>query len=208
MSAINDICRYRVIPVVTLDHPADARPVAEALLAGGLPVAEVTFRTPASGKVLAAMAAVPGLTAGAGTVTTAAQADDAKAAGARFVVSPGLSAAVVARCRELELPVVPGTATPSEVMAAVDSGLEFVKFFPAETLGGVATIRALAAVFPAVRFVPTGGITARNLGEYLAEPSVAAVGGTWLVARELLARQDWDQVTRLTAEAVAAAGEG
>jgi 2-dehydro-3-deoxyphosphogluconate aldolase/(4S)-4-hydroxy-2-oxoglutarate aldolase len=179
--------------------------LAEALTAGGLPLAEVTFRTPSARQALAAMAEDPALIVGAGTVISAEQVDDAVAAGARFVVSPGFSPAVVRRCQQLGVPVVPGVATATELMAALDAGITIVKFFPSESLGGVTTLRALAPVFPQVRFVPTGGISPANASAYLAEPSVLAVGGSWMVTPPLLAQRSWDTITRIAAEAVALA---
>jgi 2-dehydro-3-deoxyphosphogluconate aldolase/(4S)-4-hydroxy-2-oxoglutarate aldolase len=199
------LAQRRVVPVVVMHDPSGAKQLAEALTAGGLPLAEVTFRTPAAAQVVAAMAEYPDLIVGAGTVTSGDQVDTAVAAGARFVVSPGLSHAVVRRCRELDVPVVPGVATATELMAALDAGITVVKLFPAESLGGITTLRSLAAVFPRVRFVPTGGISAANAVTYLAEPSVLAVGGSWMVAPALLDQHSWDAVTHLAAEAVALA---
>ncbi len=197
----------RIVPVVVIEDPAQAGKLGAALLAGGLPCAEVTFRTPAAQAALAELATDPRLLVGAGTVTTVAQVDQAVQAGARFVVSPGFSAAVVAHCQQLGVPVLPGVATATELMAALDAGVSVVKFFPAQTLGGLPALKALAAPFPAVRFVPTGGITADLLGGYLAEKSVAAVGGTWMVAPALLAAGDFDQVTARAAAAVAVAAQ-
>jgi 2-dehydro-3-deoxyphosphogluconate aldolase/(4S)-4-hydroxy-2-oxoglutarate aldolase len=200
---------HRIIPVVVIDDVAQAGKLGAALVAGGLPVAEVTFRTPAAQAALAELATDPRLLVGAGTVTTVAQVDQAVQAGARFVVSPGFSAAVVAHCQQLGVPVLPGVATATELMAALDAGVRLVKFFPAQTLGGVAALRALAAPFPGVGFVPTGGITADLLGGYLAEKSVVAVGGSWMVDKALLAAGDFDQVSARSAAAVAvAAGFG
>ncbi|BAL89872.1 putative KDPG and KHG aldolase [Actinoplanes missouriensis 431] len=175
---------HAVVPVVVLDDPGRAAALGEALVGGGLPIAEVTLRTPGALAGIAAMAENPDLLVGAGTVLTAAQADAAVEAGARFVVSPGLSRAVVERCRALRVPVLPGVATATEVLAAADLGLDAVKFFPAATSGGAPAVAALAAVFAGMRFVPTGGITAANAGEYLALPSVLAVGGSWMVPRD------------------------
>jgi 2-dehydro-3-deoxyphosphogluconate aldolase / (4S)-4-hydroxy-2-oxoglutarate aldolase len=197
----------RLVPVVVLDDPARAKPLAQALAAGGLPVAEVTLRTPKAGDALSAMAEDPGMTVGAGTVISEAQVDAAVAAGARFVVCPGYSRAVVNRCRDLNVPVLPGVATSSDLIAAVDAGLTTVKLFPAEPLGGIPMLRALAAVFPQARFVPTGGISVANAAAYLAEPAVLAIGGSWMVARELISDECWERVTRLTAEAVELAAE-
>jgi 2-dehydro-3-deoxyphosphogluconate aldolase/(4S)-4-hydroxy-2-oxoglutarate aldolase len=145
------------------------------------------------------------LLVGAGTVVTPDQVDAAVAAGASFVVSPGFSVAVVRRCVELGVPTFPGVATASDIMAAVQEELDIVKFFPAEPLGGVTMIRALAGPFPSMRFLPTGVITAQQLPTYLANPSVVAVGGSWMVAPKLIAGGKWDEITRLTAEAVAVA---
>jgi len=170
-------------------------------------VAEVTFRTPKAGDALSSMAEDSDMIVGAGTVISSTQVDAAVTAGARFVVSPGYSDAVVTRCRELGVPVLPGVATASELIAAFEAGLTTVKFFPAEPLGGLPLLRALAAAFPEARFVPTGGISAANAASYLAEPVVLAVGGSWMVAKELISQKDWKRVTRLTAEAVQLAAD-
>nr|MDT0662236.1 bifunctional 4-hydroxy-2-oxoglutarate aldolase/2-dehydro-3-deoxy-phosphogluconate aldolase [Micromonospora sp. DSM 115978] len=195
----------RILPVVVLQDAAAASPLAAALLAGGLRSAEVTFRTDAAVDSIRAMSEHPELFVGAGTVTTRAQVDQAIEAGARFIVSPGFSPTVVAHCQELCIPIFPGVATATEIQMALDAGLETVKFFPAEQLGGITMVRALAAPFRSVRFIPTGGVNTGNLADYLANPAVLAVGGTWMVAPALLAAGDWAEVTRLTAAAVAAA---
>ena len=158
------LAEQRLLPVVVLHDASVARRLAAAVLGGGLSCIEVTFRTDAAEDAIRAMAGEEGLLVGAGTVLTAPQVDRAVDAGARFVVSPGFAPAVVGRCRELDIPVFPGVATASEVQMALDAGLETVKFFPAEQLGGAAMVRALAAPFRSVRFVPTGGVTAANLG--------------------------------------------
>ncbi|MDG4767528.1 bifunctional 4-hydroxy-2-oxoglutarate aldolase/2-dehydro-3-deoxy-phosphogluconate aldolase [Solwaraspora sp. WMMD406] len=198
----------RILPVVVLEEPAGAEPLAAALVAGGLPTAEVTFRTAAAAEAIAAMSANPDMLVGAGTVLTVEQVDAAVRAGARFVVSPGFGPAVVRRCRELGVPVFPGVSSATEIQLALDAGLDTVKFFPAEQLGGIGMVRALAAPFRSVRFIPTGGVHTGNLADYLAHPAVLAVGGTWMVAPKLLATGDWAEVTRLTAAAVAAAAAG
>ena len=204
MSASTDVLGgHRIVPVVVLDDPAQADALGAAMVEGGLPVAEATFRTPEAAAVLRRLAERDDLVVGAGTVLTDRQVDEAIAAGARFVVSPGLSATVVRRCQEAGVPVVPGVATPSEIMAALDLGLDTVKFFPAEANGGLATIKALAAAFPQVRFMPTGGITAESAPGYLAHPSVAAVGGSWMVAGDLLNEGRWDEVARRCAASTA-----
>jgi 2-dehydro-3-deoxyphosphogluconate aldolase/(4S)-4-hydroxy-2-oxoglutarate aldolase len=195
-----------VVPVVVLSDAADAAPLGDALLAGGLPCAEVTFRTPAAEESLRRLAADPRLLVGAGTVLTTDQVDRAVAAGARFVVSPGLSTAVVRHCGQVGVPVLPGVATPTEMMAALDEGVHLVKFFPAQLLGGAAMLRALASVFVGMRFVPTGGITAELAPSYLDIPAVAAVGGSWMVAPDLIRARAFDRITALAAAAVALAG--
>lgn len=195
----------RLVPVVVLDDAADAGPLAAALVAGGLPVAEVTFRTAAAADAIAAVAARGDVLVGAGTVLTTAQVDAAVAAGASYVVSPGTSRAVVERCHELGVLALPGAVTATEVQAALELGLTTVKFFPAGTSGGARAIAALSAPFTGVRFVPTGGVGPANLAEYLALPCVAAVGGSWMVPRDLVRAGDFDAVRTLTAEAVALA---
>lgn len=196
VNAIDVLGGHRIVPVVVLDDPAKADALGAAMVEGGLPVAEATFRTPEAAAVLRRLAERDDLVVGAGTVLTERQVDQALEAGARFVVSPGLSAAVVRRCQEAGVPVVPGVATPTEVMQALDLGLDTVKFFPAEANGGLSTIKALAAAFPQVRFMPTGGITVDSAPAYLAHPSVAAVGGSWMVAGDLLRDDRWDEVAR------------
>jgi 2-dehydro-3-deoxyphosphogluconate aldolase/(4S)-4-hydroxy-2-oxoglutarate aldolase len=195
----------RILPVVVLQDAAAAAPLAAALAAGGLRSAEVTFRTDAAADAIRAMSAHPELFVGAGTVVTRAQVDKAVEAGARFIVSPGFSPTVVAHCQQLGVPIFPGVATATEIQMALDAGLETVKFFPAEQLGGLTMIKALSAPFRTVRFIPTGGVNTANLADYLSHPAVLAVGGTWMVAPALLAAGDWAEVTRLTAAAVAAA---
>lgn len=203
MTAATDVLGpHRIVPVVVLDDAARAGDLGAAMVAGGLPVAEVTFRTPEALAALRVLAERDDLLVGAGTVITAAQVDLAHEAGARFVVSPGLSAAVVRRCQELDLAVLPGVSTASEIIAALDLGLDTVKLFPAEACGGLATVGALSAAFPQVRFVPTGGITAQSAPSYLAHRAVAAVGGSWMVAPDLLAAGRWDEVTARCAAAV------
>ncbi|MEO3746191.1 bifunctional 4-hydroxy-2-oxoglutarate aldolase/2-dehydro-3-deoxy-phosphogluconate aldolase [Plantactinospora sp. B5E13] len=199
------IAATRILPVVVLENASAAPDLAAALTAGGLRAIEVTFRTAAAADAIRLMAERPDLLVGAGTVLTPAQVDQAADAGARFVVSPGFSPAVVRHCQERGLPVFPGAATATEIQMALDAGLETVKFFPAEQLGGVGMIKALAAPFRSVRFIPTGGVNTGNLADYLGVPAVLAVGGTWMVAPALLAAGRWDEVTRLTTAAVAAA---
>ncbi|WP_329343428.1 bifunctional 4-hydroxy-2-oxoglutarate aldolase/2-dehydro-3-deoxy-phosphogluconate aldolase [Streptomyces sp. NBC_00663] len=192
----------RVMPVLTVPDAGTAASLADALASGGAGCAEVTFRTRDAEQVVKAMAAHGGLTVGVGTVLTAEQAERAVAAGARFVVSPGFSEEVVEKCRELDVPVLPGVATATELMRALRAGVRTVKLFPAEALGGLRTLRALAAPFPQARFVPTGGIGAGLLAGYLAEPAVLAVGGSWMATAAHLKRGDYGEIRRLTAEAV------
>jgi 2-dehydro-3-deoxyphosphogluconate aldolase/(4S)-4-hydroxy-2-oxoglutarate aldolase len=205
MSVVTLLASRLLVPVVVADDPDSAEPLADALVAGGLPVAEVTFRTAAAAEVIERMARRGDLLVGAGTVISPAQVDRAVDAGARFVVSPGLSRAVVERALERGVLPLPGVATASEIMSAVGLGLGVVKFFPAEVAGGVAAIRALAAPFAWLSFVPTGGIGPANLADYLAIPAVAAVGGSWMVPRDLVAAGDVQRLTDLVRAAVALA---
>lgn len=205
MLALEELTRHRIVPVVVLKDAAGAAPLAEALLAGGLPVAEVTLRTEAGLASIRTMAQYPDMLVGAGTVLSAEQVDQVADAGARFVVSPGLSRTVVERAQSRGLLVLPGAVTPTEIMAALDLGLTTVKFFPAKQYGGIATIKALGEPFRGVRFIPTGGVSADNLADYLALPHVPAVGGTWMVKPSLVDAGDFGTVTRLAADAVARA---
>lgn len=206
LGPLEGIARARVVPVVVVDDAAQGVLVASALRDGGLPVAEVTFRTAGARAAIEAIAReVPDVLVGAGTVVTAAQVDEAVDAGARFLVSPGLSAAVVRRAQELGVPVVPGVATPSDVIAALDLGLDVVKLFPANVVGGPAAVKAFSAPFPGLRFVPTGGVSAANLLDYLALPAVLAGGGSWMVDAALVRAGDTAEITRRTREAVALA---
>ncbi|MGQ4365529.1 bifunctional 4-hydroxy-2-oxoglutarate aldolase/2-dehydro-3-deoxy-phosphogluconate aldolase [Streptomyces sp. SAS_272] len=196
------LAEARIVPVLTVPDLGTAAPLARALAAGGARSAEVTFRTPDAEQVVKAMAAEGGLVVGAGTVLTAEQAERAVAAGARFLVSPGLDDEVLDAARALGVPVAPGVATATEVMRAVKAGIDTVKLFPAEPLGGRTMLRALAAPFPGVRFMPTGGIDSAALPGYLSEPAVLAVGGSWMVTPALLRSGDYAEIRRLTAEAV------
>lgn len=191
-----------VVPVVVIDDAARARGTGTALRDGGLPVIEVTLRTDAALAAIAALADDPDLLVGAGTVVTVRQVEQAVEAGARFVVSPGFRGDVVGRCADLGVPVLPGIATASEVMAALATGLHTVKFFPADVLGGVPAIEALAAPFPQVSFVPTGGIGPADVARYLAVPQVVAVGGSWVASRRAISAGDF---ATIAAQAGAAA---
>jgi 2-dehydro-3-deoxyphosphogluconate aldolase/(4S)-4-hydroxy-2-oxoglutarate aldolase len=203
MSALGRIVTYGVIPVVVIDDWDAAPALGNALIAGGLPVAEITFRTSAAVRAIELLARDSRVTVGAGTVLSPADVDRALGAGAQFIVSPGLDAGVVRRCRELDVAVIPGVATPSEAMAALREGLDTVKLFPAQPLGGLRWLNALAAPFPSLRFVPTGGIGPAELADYARHPAVAAVGGSWIAPQSLLRSDEFGEITRLAAEAVA-----
>lgn len=202
---INDVLAARIVPVVVVRDASRAAGLAEALVAGNLPVAEVTLRTPAAAEAIATMAQNPDLLVGAGTVITPAQVDLAVDAGARFLVSPGFSVETVARAAERGVPIVPGTVTPSEVIAAMAAGLSLLKFFPASNYGGAGTLKAFSSVFSGIDFIPTGGVSASNIGDYLSLPNVPAVGGSWMVPADVVDAGDFATIETLSAEAVAAA---
>jgi len=201
-NALAAVAAQRVLPVVTIEDPALAGELGRALAAGGADTVEITFRTEGAAAAIEAFSEA-GFVVGAGTVRSLEQLETAAAAGATFVVSPGLDRRIVERCAAIGLPVMPGVATASELTDALSVGVPVVKLFPAEVIGGVGLIRALAAPFPEARFVPTGGLSAENAGGYLALPQVVAVGGSWMVAAPLLAARKWNEVERLTAEALA-----
>ena len=193
-----------VIPVIVLDRVADAVPLAEALVAGGVRVLEVTLRTPVALQCIEAIArGVPQAIVGAGTVRSAADARAARDAGCRFAVSPGYTAEVGAACREVGLPLLPGVATASEVMAANADGLNFLKFFPATAAGGIPMLKALGGPFPDVVFCPTGGITPETAPQFLALPNVKVCGGSWLTPADAVAKGDWARITALARAAQA-----
>ncbi len=195
-----------VVPVVVIDDADKAVPLAKALVAGGLPIIEVTMRTAAAADAIAAIAAeVPDAHVGAGTVLSSEHAKTIVAAGAKFIVSPGLHDDVVAAAQELGVPVIPGVATATEAQAAWNLGLRILKFFPAGQAGGVSMIKALAAVFRDVMFMPTGGVSPGNLQDYLEVPAVLACGGSWLTPANAIADGDYDQITALAGEAMAIA---
>lgn len=197
-----------IVPVVVLQDVKDAKPLAQALCDGGLPCAEVTFRTEAAEESIRIMTeAFPQMLVGAGTVLTTAQVDAAVAAGAKFIVSPGFDPEIVDYCLEKQIPVFPGCITPSEIAQAVKRGLQVVKFFPAEQFGGVATIKALSAPYVGLKFMPTGGVSASNLKDYFGCKSVIACGGSWMVKGDLIAAGKFDEIRQMTAEAVKLAGE-
>ena len=203
MTMNEKIAACGVVPVVVLEDAKDAKPLAEALVEGGLPVAEVTFRTAAAEESIRIMAeAYPDMLVGAGTVLSIEQAQRAVNAGAKFIVSPGFDEEVVDWCLEHNIPVYPGIITPSEATKAVKRGLEVVKFFPAEQFGGVATIKALAAPFTTLKFMPTGGINAGNIRDYLSNNKIIACGGSWMVKGDLVKAGDFAKIKELVREAV------
>ncbi len=198
----------RIVPVLVIDDAADAPPLAAALVAGGLPLAEVTFRTAAAGEALRRIAGEnPDMLAGAGTVLTPQQAREAREAGAKFIVAPGFGPAVVEYCLEHGLPVFPGVCTPTEVEMALARGLTTLKFFPAEPAGGIAYLKAIAAPYGMVEFIPTGGISAANLGSYLTFRKVVACGGSWMAPAEWIRARQFDRIRDETETAVAVARE-
>jgi 2-dehydro-3-deoxyphosphogluconate aldolase/(4S)-4-hydroxy-2-oxoglutarate aldolase len=200
---LEELGKMGLVPVITIDDTEKALPLAGALMAGGLPCAEITFRTAQGEDALRRITAeAPGILAGAGTVLTAGQVDRAAAAGAKFIVSPGLNPKVVSRCREKGLPVIPGCASPSDMERALELGLEAVKFFPAEQAGGLDYLRAVAAPYPGLKFMPTGGINARNAAAYIAFDRVLACGGSWMAGADLIRAGDFEKITALCREAV------
>lgn len=195
--------RLGVVPVVKIERSEDAVELGRALLAGGLPCAEITFRTEAAEEAIRQISlSLPEIIVGAGTVLSVDQARRAVSAGARFIVSPGFNPKVVDWCLEHEVPVTPGVATPTEIDMALDKGLEILKFFPAEALGGFRMLKALAAPYGGVKFIPTGGINQDNLADYLAQPSVHCCGGSWLVKANLISASRFNEITQLTRDAM------
>jgi 2-dehydro-3-deoxyphosphogluconate aldolase/(4S)-4-hydroxy-2-oxoglutarate aldolase len=203
MTAMARLGVLGIVPVVEVPSVDRAVPLGRALLAAGLPCAEITFRTAVAADAIRMLRdACPDLLVGAGTILTAEQADAAIAAGASFLVAPGFNPRVVDHARARDVPMVPGVCTPSEIEGALASHVEFMKFFPAEVAGGVAFLKAVAPVYPTVRFLPTGGIGPSNLADYLALPHVLACGGSWMVKKDLIAAGDFAAIERLAAEAV------
>lgn len=200
---LEEISKIGIVPVIALDDVKDAEPLAKALIDGGLPCAEVTFRTAAAEESIRIMSSkFPELLVGAGTVLTTEQVDRAVNAGAKFIVSPGLNPKVVAYCVEKGIPVTPGCANPSDVEQAIELGLDVVKFFPAEAAGGINMIKSMAAPYTQMKFMPTGGINAKNICEYLAFDKIIACGGSWMVNKALVAEGKFDEIQALTEEAV------
>jgi 2-dehydro-3-deoxyphosphogluconate aldolase/(4S)-4-hydroxy-2-oxoglutarate aldolase len=202
-----EICRLApVIPVLVIDDLAHARPLAEALVAGGLPALEVTLRTPAALDAIRAMAEVPGGVVGAGTLLTPADVKAAKAAGATFGVSPGATDRLIAACEDEGLPLLPGAATASEIMALLEKGYTIQKFFPAEQAGGAAYLKSIGSPIPQVSFCPTGGISLKIAPDYLFLKNILCVGGSWVAPKDAMATGDWSRITALAREAARLAG--
>lgn len=203
MTINDELRKYGVVPVVVLDDSKDALPLAKALVDGGLPCAEVTFRTSAAKETIRLMVeAYPDMLVGAGTVLNIEQAKDAINVGAKFIVSPGFDDDLVRYCKEKNIPVFPGVVTPTEVMKALKYDLKVLKFFPAENYGGLATIKALSAPFNNIQFMPTGGINSKNIKDYLANNKIIACGGSWMVKKDLINEGKFDVIESLVKEAV------
>lgn len=193
-----------ILPVIALDDAAQAVPLARALAAGGIPATEVTFRTAAGEEAIRRIAQeVPEVLVGAGTVLTTEQVDRAVSAGAKFIVSPGTNPKVVRRCQEKGVQPIPGAVTPTEIESAMELGLDVLKFFPAEPSGGLGMIKALTAPYTQIKFIPTGGISAANVTEYLKHPKIVACGGSWMVKKDLVNAGKFDEIRALAAEAAA-----
>lgn len=206
-AAIRDFCnRAPVVPVLVIDDVNAARPLAEALIEGGLPALEVTLRTPAALECIRIMADVPGGVVGAGTVLSAEHVQAVKQAGARFAVSPGATDALLDAALKNDLPLLPGAATASEAMRLFSQGIDIQKFFPAEAAGGAALLKSLASPLPDISFCPTGGVSLKNARDYLELPNVLCVGGSWVAPAELVNRGDWSGIEALARDAVAALG--
>jgi 2-dehydro-3-deoxyphosphogluconate aldolase/(4S)-4-hydroxy-2-oxoglutarate aldolase len=200
---LKEIYHIGIVPVIVLDDAQNAAAAAKALIDGGLPCAEITFRTAAAEEGIKIISKkFPQMLLGAGTVLTVEQADKAAAAGARFIVSPGLNPKVVKHCLDKKIPVIPGCANPGDIEAALEFGLDTVKFFPAEAAGGINMLKALSAPYPDIKFVPTGGIDVKNLNSYLNLSKIIACGGSWMATRDLINKGKFDEITRLTKEAV------
>jgi len=205
---MNQILQKRIVPVAVIDKLEDAVPLANALLAAGLDIIEVTFRTAAAADCVRAITqAHPGMLVGAGTLLEISQVKQARAAGAKFGVAPGLNDVVVRASLDAGMPFVPGVATASEVERGLELGCKLQKLFPADVLGGVKLLKALAGPYghTGVKFIPLGGVNAQNMAEYLALPIVAAIGGSWIVDKKLIAEKNWTKITALTKEALTTA---
>jgi len=203
-NVLEEFSKIGIIPVIALEDAKDAAPLAKALCDGGLACAEVTFRTAAAEESIRIMAEqFPEMLVGAGTVLTTEQVDRSVNAGAKFIVSPGLNPKVVSYCLEKDIPITPGCSNPSDVEAAIELGLDVVKFFPAEAAGGLNMIKSMSAPYTKMKFMPTGGINAKNLTSYLDFKKIIACGGSWMVNKDMIEAKDWNGIASLTREAVA-----
>ena len=203
MDMMEQLSRIGIVPVIAINDAADAVPLAQALIDGGLPCAEVTFRTAAAADAIKNMTeAFPDMVVGAGTVLTCEQVDRAVAAGAKFIVSPGLNPTTVKHCQEIGIPVCPGTANPSDIEVALSLGLKTVKFFPAEANGGVNMLKNIGAALKSARWMCTGGVNAKNVNDYLGYDQIFAVGGTWMCKSDVIKAGDWAKITAQSKEAV------
>ena len=204
MLSVEQVAACGVVPVVVLEDAAQAVPTAKALLKGGITAMEITFRTAAAKASIAKVAKeVPEMIVGAGTVVNLEQLHDAVKAGARFIVSPGTDAEIIRESAKLDVAMMPGVVTPSEIMVGLGLGIKVFKFFPAETFGGLKTIKALSGPFPQIKFIPTGGINQNNAAEYFRNPKIQAVGGSWMVTKDMVASGAFDEITEKSAAATA-----
>ena len=203
MDLMEKIYDAGIVPVVVIENEEDAVDTARALLAGGITFMEITFRTSCAAEAIAKVAKnVPEMTVGAGTILNVRQAESAVAAGAQFIVSPGFDEDTVIWCQERGIPVCPGCVTPTEIMRAIHCGLSVVKFFPANIYGGMKAIKALSGVFGGIRFLPTGGVNAENLGDFAAEKCIVAIGGSWVCTKADIREHNYEKITELSREAV------
>ncbi len=204
MLSMEQVAACGIVPVVVLEDPERAVPTARALLKGGIGAMEITFRTAAAGEAIRKVAAeVPEMIVGAGTVISVEQLHDAVDAGARFIVSPGSDEEIIAEAARLDVPIVPGVVSPSEIMKGLKLGVKLFKFFPAESYGGIKTIKALCGPFPQIKFIPTGGISLANAADYLKNPKIQAVGGSWMVSKDMIQSGDYEGIAEKSAAATA-----
>ena len=200
---LEEIRRIGIVPVIKIDDASKAIPLAKALMAGGIPCAEITFRTAQAEEAISLInREVPDILLGAGTVLSTGQADKAIAAGAKFIVSPGFNKLVVSHCAEKGLPIIPGCSSPTDIELALEMGLTAVKFFPAEQAGGLEYIKAVSAPYPSMHFIPTGGINAQNIAKYIAFEKILACGGSWMAGADLINLGDFDRISALCREAI------
>ncbi len=200
---INQVTSFKVVPVVALDHLEDALPLAQALIDGGLPLMEITFRTAVAEAAIALISkSFPEMLIGAGTILTLDQVKKAISAGAKFIVTPGFDSNIVNYCKENNILIIPGAVTPTELTYALNHGIDVVKFFPAEDFGGIRTIRSLSAPFSNIKFIPTGGINEKNVNDYLSFEKVLACGGTWMCPKTLISEKKFSEITQITKQSL------